>query len=148
MKKMLSPRSMKAHQHTQHIVMVCVTRQKTSARLIQRGEAIAREKGGLPLHVVHFVRTGDNFLGNPHEGEALEYLFTAAQLSDAALSVLRADDVEAALCDYAKAHHAAIMVLGAPPKQGESRQSLTVDGRTIVERLQARLPQVEMAVVE
>lgn len=137
MKKNISPASMQSHAHAQHIVMVCVTRQRTCARLIEAGENIAAERA-LPLHVVHAVKTGENFLGNELDGEALEYLFTAAQLVGGDLAVLRADDVEAALVDYAHAHNASVIVLGASP---------TGEGESFVMRMQRRLPHVRLEII-
>ena len=120
----------KPEEHVQDIVMVCVTRQRTCARLIERGEGIAVERG-LPLHVVHAVKTGQNFLGNAYEGEALEYLFTAAQLSGAEMTMLRTDDVEESLAEYALMHEAQVMVLGESPQTGDD---------SFVAHMQRRLP--------
>jgi K+-sensing histidine kinase KdpD len=131
MKKARLP-ELKAEEHEQDIVMVCVTRQRTCARLIERGEAIAAERG-LPLHVVHAVKTGQNFLGNAYEGEALEYLFTAAQLSGAEMTMLRTDDVEESLAEYARAHEAQVMVLGESPQTGDE---------SFVGRMQKKLPKL------
>lgn len=118
-------------------IMVCVTRQKTCDRLIARGDELIREKGG-QLHIVHCVQTGRNFLGNPYEGEALEYLFTAAQLAGADLSVLRAENVEDALVEYASQNDVNTIIMGMAPTAGES----------IITRLQRRLPAVAFDVVE
>ncbi len=123
--------------HAQHIVMVCVTRQRTCERLITFGEQLAKERA-LPLHVVHAVKTGENFLGNAYEGEALEYLFTAAQLSDGELTVLRADNVENALADYAQTHDASVMILGQSPETAES---------SFVGRMELRLPSVQILAI-
>ncbi len=137
MKKTLSPATMMEHEHEKRIVMVCVTRQRTCARLVERGEIIARERD-LPLHIVHAVRTGENFLGNAIEGEALEYLFTAAQLAGGSLAMLRADDVEGTLEVYAKAHEASVLVLGASPDPS---------GDNFVSRLERRLPGIQVEIV-
>lgn len=120
-----------------HNIMVCVTRQKTCDRLIARGDELHRQQGGA-FHIVHCVQTGHNFLGNPYEGEALEYLFTAAQLAGADLSVLRAENVEDALVDYARQHGIGTIVMGMAGAPGES----------IVTRLQRRLSDVSFDVVE
>lgn len=125
-------------QPVQRIVMVCVTRQRTCARLIEQGEAIAVERE-LPLHVVHAVKTGENFLGNALEGEALEFLFKTAQLSNAELTVLRSDDVEKALLEYARTNDAAVLVLGSSPETGS--------GSSFADRLQGKLPNTELMVV-
>lgn len=123
--------------HQQHIVMVCVTRQRTCVRLVERGEALAAERG-LPLHVVHAVRIGENFLGNTDEGEALEYLFTVAQLSGGELSMLRCEDVESTLVDYARTHSADVLVMGASPANDEN---------SFCAHMKQRLPEVQMEVV-
>ena len=118
-------------------IMVCVTRQKTCDRLISRGDELRRERE-CELHVVHCVQTGHNFLGNPYEGEALEYLFTAAQLAGGDLSVLRAENVDDALVDYARNNQVGVIVMGVAPMPGES----------IITRLQRRMPDVAFDVVE
>lgn len=129
----------------QGAVMVCVTRQRTCARLIQAGEEKALCCGG-PLYIVHAVGLSDNFLGNPYEGEALEYLFTAAQLANGELSVLRSDQVATALYEYAKEHDVRCIVMGASPGEQTSRR-VTVEGMNIAEYLQERLPGVEFVIV-
>ena len=128
---------------TEHIagkkeIMVCVTGQKTCDRLIARGEELRGGDSDTVLHVVHCVQTGRNFLGNPYEGEALEYLFTAAQLCGADLSMLRAENVDDALVEFAKDHSVDVIVMGAPSHPGES----------ILTRLERRLPDVAFDVVE
>lgn len=125
------------HEHEQGVVMACVTWQKTCERLIAAGEQAAKERGA-PLHVVHAVKTGEHFLGNLFEGEALDYLFTAAQVADADLAVLRTDDVEAALTHYAKTHAAVAIILGRSP--GDLRDSFEA-------RMRKRLPEVEIITV-
>ncbi|MDL2235622.1 hypothetical protein LJC07_05655 [Christensenellaceae bacterium OttesenSCG-928-L17] len=127
------------HTHAQDIVMVCVTRQKTCARLIEAGDAIAREHE-LPLHVVHAVTTGENFLGGDYDAETLEFLFTAAQLYDASLSVLRADDALQALRDYARVHAARYMVLGPSPKNSEAA------GAAFADSMQRLLPELTIVI--
>ncbi|MDL2258683.1 hypothetical protein LJC42_05970 [Eubacteriales bacterium OttesenSCG-928-K08] len=135
----ISPSYMMQHKHTTGIVMVCVTRQRTCERLIALGKTAA-EKSGLPLHVVHAVKTGENILGNVYEGEALEYLFTAAQLSGGELTVIRADNVLEALYEYALAHSAVAIVLGQSP------QAAPEMGRGLMGRLQKALPDTEVII--
>lgn len=122
------------HEHSHKIIMVCVTRQRTCERLIREGEKKATELS-LPLHIVHAVKTGENFLGNAIEGEALEYLFTAAQVCGGELSVLRADDVIGKLVEYAKSHDAKMIVLGRSPQE---------DDKSFANKLNALLPGVEI----
>jgi K+-sensing histidine kinase KdpD len=118
-------------------VMVCVTHQRTCDRLISRGVEI-NEGLDTPIYVVHCVQTGRNFLGNPYEGEALEYLFTAAQIAGGELTLLRKDDVDDALVDFARSHDIGLIVMGSSPGQ---------HGETIITRLQRRLPDVRFEIV-
>lgn len=129
------------------IVMVCVTRQRTCARLIACGEDIAKREQ-LSLHVVHAVNSGENFLDNPHEGEALEYLFKEAQKCDAELSVLRADSTFDALVNYAKENNAAFIVMGAPGPAQMSSFTPTRQGETIISRFQEHLKDVQFEIVQ
>jgi len=118
-------------------IMVCVTGQKTCDKLIARG---LERKENADIHVVHCVETGRNFMGSPFEGDAVEYLFTAAQLAGAELILLRADDVEDALVNYAETKHINTIIMGASPSNGSDKESMEV-------RLQRRLPKVEFDIV-
>lgn len=117
-------------------IMVCVTGPRTCDKLIARG---LERKENADIHVVHCVETGRNFMGTPFEGDAVEYLFIAAQLAGAELILLRADDVEDALVNYAETKHIDTIIMGASPSN--------IDHDTMEVRLQRRLPQVEFDIV-
>ncbi len=93
-------------------VLVCVTRQKACEQLIRVGARLARE-GDMGLMVVHVAPFGENILGNPQEGEALDYLFTIAKQYGAAMQMLRSDDVPGTLAKYAQEHGVGCLVLGS-----------------------------------
>lgn len=121
--------------------MVCVTSQRSCDKLIARG--IERAGAGDPpafLHVVHCVETGRNFMNTPYEADAIEYLFTAAQFAGAELSLVRADNVDDALVNYAENHGIQLIILGAGAAGGANREPINL-------RLQRRLPGVEFDVV-
>ena len=80
-----------------------------------------------------------HFLNTPFESDAIEYLFTAAQIAGAELSLIRSEDVEDALVDFAKDKDANIIVLGAAGRPNGKEP--------LVMRLQRRLPEVEFDVV-
>ena len=122
--------------------MVCVTSQRSCDKLIARGiERAGTGKQRAFLHVVHCVETGRNFMNTPYEADAIEYLFTAAQLAGADLSLVRADNVDDALVEYAEEHNVHLIVLGAGVPSGPNRETINL-------RLQRRLPGVEFDVVD
>ena len=123
-------------------IMVCVTSQRSCDKLIARGiERAGTGKQRAFLHVVHCVETGRNFMNTPYEADAIEYLFTAAQLAGADLSLVRADNVDDALVEYAEEHNVHIIVLGAGVPSGPNREPINL-------RLQRRLRGVEFDVVD
>ena len=78
-------------------------------------------------------------MNTPFESDAIEYLFTAAQIAGAELSLIRSEDVEDALVDFAKDKDANIIVLGAAGRPNGKEP--------LVMRLQRRLPEAEFDVV-
>ena len=122
-------------------IMVCVTNQRSCDRLMARAAERAAEAGeGARLHVVHCVETGRNFMNTAYEADAIEYLFTAAQLAGADLSLLRAQDVDDALVDFATEHGVDFIILGAGSAGVQLRDHISM-------RLQRRLPGVGFEVV-
>ena len=117
-------------------IMVCVTGPRTCDKLFARG---MERSADAEIHVVHCVETGRNFMGTPFEGDAVEYLFTAAQLAGAELILLRADNVDDALVEYAEKNGIDMIIMGASPTN--------LDHETIVTRLQRRLPNVEFDII-
>ena len=67
-------------------VMVCVTGQLTCERLIRHGAQIAKDEMA-ELSVVHAAMRIESILGNPHEGEALEYLFSISKQFGADMTI-------------------------------------------------------------
>ena len=95
-------------------ILICVTRQKNCEHLITYGMELAKTIDA-ELFVVHSVRVGDTFLGNPVEGEALEYLYSVSSRVGAEMTVLRSADVTGAIADYAGEIGATCLVMGKSP---------------------------------
>lgn len=117
-------------------IMICVTRQRTCERLIQEGRNLALQTGG-ELYVVHAIKNGENYLGNPNEGEALEYLFQVSKEVGAEINVLRSKNVVKTLVDFAKKQRITIMVVGTAP---DTQQ------HNIIHNLQCLLPAIDFVV--
>ena len=77
-------------------------------------------------------------MNSPFEADAIEYLFTAARLVGAELTILREDDVINALVKFANDNNVKLIVLGASPDSGTE---------SFVNRFAMRLPEVEFDVV-
>ncbi len=120
-------------------ILVCVTRQVSCERLIRRGSDLAHQAGAA-LDILHVAANGTNLLGNPSEGEALDYLFTTAKEHGAELSVLRNDNVAETIARIAREHHAQAVILG------ESRQNSKEDGG-VIWQLRALLPDVPVHII-
>jgi K+-sensing histidine kinase KdpD len=81
-------------------IMVCVTNQKTSSRLIFKGDD-TRENKNDKLFIVHIINKKDRVLYGNDDGEALEYLFDLAKQKDAELIVQRSNNTEKSLIKVA-----------------------------------------------
>lgn len=119
-------------------VLICVTRQKSCERLILTGYEQTKKNGGKP-HVIHVAPIGENFLGNPREGEALDYLFHISKEVGAKMTVLRSDEVVDILTDFSLKNKIGVIVLGESPNPG--------DRCDIIEELKVKLPKVGFVVV-
>ena len=120
-------------------LLVCVTRQVSCERLIHRGADLALEEN-LNLEVLHVVANGANLLGNPSEGEALDFLFTTAKQYNANMSVLRSENIIESISRFAREHKTRAIVLG------ESRQNIKEDDG-IIWQLRALLPGIQVHVI-
>ena len=92
-------------------VLVCVTGQKTCEHLILEGAKRAKEVDAA-LSVIHVAKPGSGVLGNPKEGEALDYLYQIASAYGAEMTVIHSEDIVGTLSQYAKKAGADHIVLG------------------------------------
>ena len=120
-------------------IMVCVTNQRSYDKLMARGAELGAGAGAR-LHVVHCVETGRKFMNSAFESDAIEYLFTAAQLAGADLSLLRAENVDDALVEYALRNGISLIVLGEGNAGTNPKDHIAM-------RLQRRLPGVMFDIV-
>lgn len=118
-------------------IMVCVTRQKNCQRLIKQGKKVSDELDG-KLYVIHVVKTGTNFLGNPDESEALEFLYQISNNVGADMAVLRSDNIIETIINFAKDNNISHIVLGEPPK---------TKNNNIIETIESLLPNVKLKII-
>ena len=115
-------------------VLVCVTRQKTSERLINKGVELSKGDEGSCLNVIHVVNENDKLLYNLSDGDALEYLFEITKDVGAAnLVVKRSKDVIKTIVSYAEEINCTHIVLGNSNNPSNN----------FVAKLQRKLPNIE-----
>lgn len=113
-------------------ILVCVTRQKTCAKLIQKGVGLSKEKDS-KLNVIHVVNENDKLLYGLSDGDALEYLFEITKEVGANLVVKRSKDVIKSIADYAEETNCTHIVLGSSNNPSNN----------FVSKLQKKLPNIE-----
>ena len=113
-------------------ILVCVTRQKTCAKLIQKGAQLSKEQN-CSLNVIHVVNENDKLLYGLSDGDALEYLFEITKEVGANLVVKRSKDVIKTIVSYAEETHCSHIVLGSSNNPSNN----------FVSKLQKKLPNVE-----
>ena len=116
-------------------VLVCVTGQQSSRRLIHRGAEIAREHGA-SLLVLAVSGSGFNLLKNPSVNQALNDLYALSGEVGAEMTMLSDQDPHRAICQFARARGVTRLVLGEG-RPGDSR---------FVTQLMRSLPQVAFTV--
>ena len=114
-----------------HCVLACVTVQKNCARLIRRGQELAREREA-PLRVLH-VSPGKNMPASPETAAILNELFSLAHEADAEMNIVSDPDAAAAIARCAAEWKADVLVLG-PDRSGTATRvrALLGDGIEIV----------------
>lgn len=117
-------------------VLVCVTRQKTCERLIIEGRRLATELCA-GLSVLHVAKIGINFLGNPIEGDALEYLYKISSEHEADMTLIRADDILGAISAHADKLSANCVIMGRT--KGHDNWDMTNDFTALRPDLDVRI---------
>ncbi len=98
------------------MILVCVTDQKTSSRLIIAGRKLADIKQ-TPLKVICVrPRQAASWLAS----DEVEFLFNISKQQDAEMIVLFNDDPMRATIDYIDKHKVKFIVTGIPPEPGYS----------------------------
>lgn len=116
-------------------VLVCVTGQQSSQRLIHRGAALAQQHGAALL-VLSVSGSGFNLLTNPRVSQSLNDLYRLSGEVGAEMTMLHDADAFGAICRFARERGVTRLVLGAG--KGETSG--------FVNRLMQALPQVDFLV--
>ncbi|MBQ3850413.1 MAG: universal stress protein UspA [Clostridia bacterium] len=120
-------------------IMICVTNQLSCERLIRYGAKRSEspeysEKP--PIYVVHCVQNDQRFMGANNQEDAISSLFAYAAEIGAELTVLRSNNVQRTLANFAEEHDVGVMILGSPKNSGSRNNRFS-------RKLQELLPNVE-----
>lgn len=105
-------------------IMVCVTQQKTCDRLIQFGREALEEQGG-ELFIIHVAPKDVKLLGNPEEGEALDYLYGKALEYGANLTVVRSNHILETLVELAEKNQITHVIMGQSGREKKEENLIT-----------------------
>ncbi|MGN0779873.1 MAG: universal stress protein [Aristaeellaceae bacterium] len=92
-------------------VLVCVTGQKSSERLIHKGAEIAREHQATLL-VLSVSGSGLNTLANPAIVQILDELYGLSCQVGAEMTMIHSHDAHKTICDFCRERGVTRMVLG------------------------------------
>lgn len=120
-------------------ILVCVTQQKTCERLIKKGAELKRNNENSELYVIHVAKEGDNFLNNPFQDDALEYLFDISKEYGASMIVLRSNLIAKTIAEFARTNNVSDIVLGSSP--------LDYRNNSIIIELKSLLPEIQFHIV-
>ena len=120
-------------------VLVCITPQSNSRRLIDKGVETAA--GGGELHIVYVQKGGDIF-AEEASLKLLQELYDYGAGLGGIIHGLLGEDVIATLENFIKDESITHVVLGAPPENALKRSI------AVIERLEKDLPQLKFIVLE
>ncbi|NLP46307.1 MAG: universal stress protein [Epulopiscium sp.] len=95
-------------------VLVCITIQENSRRLIRKGAQVAAERGG-QLHILH-VEKGDNIFHQDNAPQLVQELFTYASELGGEVHVVCDEHIPERIAQFIREEEIQILVLGEPMK--------------------------------
>ncbi|WP_069998931.1 hypothetical protein [Cellulosilyticum sp. I15G10I2] len=121
-------------------VLVCITIQENSRRLISQGFNIA-ETMQAPLHILH-VRRGETIFDNPESSNLLEDLFGYGSELGGEVHFLCSNNITQTILDFIINNHITHLVLGEAPIINELGNQ-----ESVYEQLTQNLPDINVAVL-
>jgi len=121
-------------------VLVCITAQSNSKRLIQYGYDVAKSLNG-ELHVLHVVK-GNNIFISDDSSRLLQNLFEYGSARNAVVHALCGDNVTETINKFVKSYKITDLVLGV------LNDALPVKSENVYEKLKWKMPYVEIHLLE
>lgn len=122
-------------------VLVCITPQSNSTRLIDKAAEEANSANG-ELFILN-VQKGDNIFGDADSAQMLERLFSYGSKKGGSVHALAGKDVPMMIKNFAVKQKVTTIVLGEPPKNiAVARDS------GIIDNLKKTIPELKIIVLE
>ncbi len=119
-------------------VLVCITPQANSTRLIDAGQDLAVQHS-CELHILH-IEKGNNIFFTEDSARLLEELFSYASRLDGNVHAVCGENVLAEIKKFIKAKDITHLVLGTPPEGA-------IASENVIEHIHADLPFIELTLV-
>lgn len=121
-------------------VLVCITIQENSRRLISEGSALAQSTEA-PLHILH-IRKGETIFDNPESSNLLENLFDYGSELGGEVHFLCSNNITQTIIDFIIDNHITQLVIGEAPLSNEA-----LDKAGVYEELLVHLAHVNISVL-
>lgn len=122
-------------------ILVCITIQHNSKRLIKKGYEMAREIGG-ELHILHIAK-GDSIFTEPKNNSLLDDLFKYASELGAMVHFECSNDITKYIASFIKDHAISCIVLGETLRNALHK----LLSKNIETSLESRIPHVRIVVL-
>lgn len=96
-----------------HKILVCITVQENSRRLIHKGYELANNLNG-SLHILH-IQKGQSVLSHPNDGNLLQELFSFGSQLGGEVYFLCSENILESIGTFVKDNHITHLVIGQPP---------------------------------
>lgn len=122
-------------------VLVGITVQENSRRLIKKGAEIAKHKNG-QLHILH-VQKGTNIFTNSYTPELLQELYEYASGLGAETHAVCGEDIGETLIKFIKDMKITTMILGERPEHIKINSD-----RDIITKIHLAVPELELVILK
>lgn len=114
-------------------VLVCITAQSNSKRLINKGAEVADKLNG-ELHILH-VQKGNSIFNNSETPKLLQELFQYGSEKGAMVHFYCDDNIPESIASFIHKERVTRLVLGEPPCQTVSKKEFDVQFHKIISAL-------------
>ncbi len=123
-------------------VLVCITPQSNSKRLIDRGLETSKKISG-ELHILHVIKGYDIFESDDSKN-LLQYLFDYGTSRGGIVHAISAKDVSITIGQFLKEERITNLILGVSPKEGEICND-SVSKEEVYEKILSYVPHLKIS---